>query len=208
MRPVSRQGAENENGDSMFRTFAAAAALATLPLQASALSVTFESTLGDLQTAIGGPAPVIDDYSTFPPTGYTFSGSFSHDATNEIVTAIGGPANGGETTLTFDSPIGFFAVDTLNLSDNEIVEIIISDGSDTASASISGADVAGFLAFTSDMPFTSVVLNDPAGGTNTRFAIDNLRAGDGPTEVIPLPATLPLLLGAIGVGALVSRRRA
>ena len=121
MRPVSRQGVENENGDSMFRTFAAAAALATLPLQASALSVTFESTLGDLQTAIGGPAPVIDDYSTFPPTGYTFSGSFSHDATNEIVTAIGGPANGGETTLTFDSPIGFFAVDTLNLSDNEIV---------------------------------------------------------------------------------------
>ena len=64
--------------------------------------------------------------------------------------------------------------------------------------------LATFIASSSG-PFS--IFFDHAGGDNIGLILDNVSLVSVDTPVIPLPASLPLLAGAVGAIALARRRR-
>ena len=148
--------------------------------------------LGDFSLSVvsifGGSFNRIDQSAFNAPNGSIFAG-------------IG--LGGGETmTLLFDSAITSFGADFGSLNDNvqrSQFEVL----ADILLAPILVGTIPSFFGFTSDTAFTSLTIRglSPSDG----FGIDNITYS---VAAIPVPATLPLLAGGLGLLALWRRRTA
>lgn len=117
--------------------------------------------------------------------------------------AIRGIGTGGAVfSMVFNNPIFSFAVDLFGVNDFAERTQIVVDGT-TYSMPVVQGNLASFFGLTSTTAFSRVDFVILSGGEDAD--IDNIRYGD--TAVIPLPASLPLLLGAFAVLG-VARRRA
>jgi hypothetical protein len=122
----------------------------------------------------------------------------------------------GPTTIFFS---GFhqaisFTLGSLGATSEEDLTITLSNGASidlTGDVSTDPDNVVRFVGLTSDMAFNSITFEDTVGGRGAQVNIDNLAVGGlAPVDtlpVVPLPASLPLLLGALGVAGWASRRK-
>ncbi|QIE55717.1 hypothetical protein G5B40_09815 [Pikeienuella piscinae] len=108
-------------------------------------------------------------------------------------------------TFTFDAPIFAFGIDTRNLGNSGLLTSILVAG-ESFTPLQDGTSLL-FSGVISDTAFSSVsFVFDALGGPSADgFAFDNV-AYSGAT-VVPLPASLPLLVGALGVIGFLGRRR-
>ena len=203
------------------KTAALAFAIALLPCLSSAATVTFtdratfEAAAGTVttqdfesQTVGTNLQNVTTDLGDFSLSVVSiFGGSFNlidqfglNDPNGSIYASIG--LGGGETmTLLFDSAITSFGADFGALNDfvqRSQFEVL---GDILLAPILSGE--ASFFGFTSDTAFTSLTIRglSPSDG----FGIDNITYS---VAAIPVPATLPLLAGGLGLLALWRRRTA
>jgi hypothetical protein len=111
------------------------------------------------------------------------------------------------TTFNLATGISAISLSIANFGGGESVSFSLSNGdSFTLDGDGTGAD--GFFGFASTSEFSSFTVSDV---TESQFRIDEISAGasDGITAApIPLPATLPLLLGALGLVGWTARRKA
>lgn len=192
----------------MLRRLITAAALTGLALPAQAVLVTYEFSF-----EVGTPAGPIAG-----PPGRIVEGSFTvdtDDTTTGVVDFFGG--------VTY--PLVSFEVDGTSFTDPEITlfndvmnplsmtatdSFVVSDGTDLAVSFIAedtsvfdgiGLDQTGALDLPGDFP-TGLVVFLGEGGPSVIGTVTN---PDG-SQIIPLPSSLALMLGALGVGFLVRRR--
>ena len=115
-----------------------------------------------------------------------------------------GLRNGETLSFVFDEPVNSFAADFAGVDDNQTRGLLVSiEGEDGVSHDIS--QLVSFLGLISDIEFDKVII---AGHNQADlgFGIDNLSFGQ--TAVVPLPASLPMLLaGLAGLGVLCWRLR-
>ena len=188
-----------------------AAAVATMPLSASAFAIytnqaAFESAVQSLSTT-----PVdtsVDETFTGTSTGsITLSGA---GVVNNAVFSMAGQGTTGDqfTTLTFSSALQAFGSFVGSLTATENVSILI-DGNlvGTLSGPVS---FFGVVASLTDTPFSTLTFDDTFGGAtaDAAFLIDNARLVE-PSDIspIPLPAGGVLLLTALGGIGLMRRRK-
>jgi hypothetical protein len=104
-----------------------------------------------------------------------------------------------------------FTLGSLGATSKEDLTITLSNG---ASIDLSGDvatdpdNVIRFVGLTSDIAFNSITFEDTPNGRGAQVNLDNLMVGElAPLSVVPLPASLPLLLGALGIAGWMSRRK-
>lgn len=161
------------------------------------------TTPGVTYSASGGTVIVTDTYlTTTSPNGI---GS----------TSLGFYGASETATFTFDTAITAFAIDinTFATSDGAYTATLNTGDTVDSIFEVFPSQATGqFLGFISDTAFISLTLSPINGVTdpNETYTLDTLVFGDAAAvvgNVVPLPATLPMLLGALGVGFGVSRRR-
>ena len=103
------------------------------------------------------------------------------------------------TTFNFSQDITAASLTISGFGGSEEATLSLSNG---ASVVISGAS-NGFFGFSSDMGFNAFTFAD--SGSGARFNIDDLSVVTA--AAVPLPASLPMLLGALGLAGWASRRR-
>ncbi|MEM9639687.1 MAG: PEP-CTERM sorting domain-containing protein [Pseudomonadota bacterium] len=111
-----------------------------------------------------------------------------------------------DAALEFASPVLAAGADFFNFNDGQL-RTEISILGETFTPDITGAGTLSFLGIISDTPFSRVDFN---GVNNDVFGIDNVTSAEtvAPPSVVPVPATLPLLLAGIAGLAFWRRRRA
>ena len=204
------------------KTAALAFAIALLPCLSSAATVTFtdratfEGAAGTVttqdfesQTVGTNLQYVTTDLGDFSlSVDSVFGGSFNvisdsdfFNAPNSSIFASIGLGDGETMTLLFDSAITSFGADFGGLND-DVQRSQFEVLADILFAPILVGAIPSFFGFTSDTAFTSLTIRglSPSDG----FGIDNITYS---VAAIPLPATLPLLAGGLGLLALWRRRR-
>lgn len=174
-------------------------------------------------SAVLGGSISSDNYDTTavgsaPTTaGVTYTASLgSAIVTNSFLTSTN-PNGLGSTsvgffqateTITFDFSVAItaFAIDinTFATSDGAYTATLnTGDTIDSIFETFSGQATGQFLGFVSDTAFTSLTLTGVNGVTdpNETYTLDTLIYGDAKavTNVVPLPASLPLLLAGFGL---------
>jgi hypothetical protein len=124
------------------------------------------------------------------------------------LTQVAGRGSGGDQFTTFNLAAGITAV-SLELENFGGSEDVVFQLANAAGDSFLLSGPANFIGFISNSAITSFTINDVdlLGGTasNATLAVTEISAGI-PAAVIPVPATLPLLLGALGVVGYAARR--
>ncbi len=197
----------------------------TEDFESGGLSLNFAGSSGDITATLSGTETFIESSAG--------SGRFATSGSNYVETG-----GGGDFQIDFSAPIsafGFYGTDigdfgntlTLTLTNGvtETVDFPLTLGS---GGSTSGS--LGFFGFIDpDASYSSIAFNNEPGGDDV-FGFDDMTIGDiGQIEVIippttvmpdptpmdpvdpthvPVPAGLPLLLGAIGGLGLLGRRKA
>ncbi|MEM8754117.1 MAG: VPLPA-CTERM sorting domain-containing protein [Pseudomonadota bacterium] len=134
-----------------------------------------------------------------PPTQF---GSFDIDGTAVANVLLTGGDD--DFTITFADPITAFFADFGAFND-EIQRTQIVVNGEQILPPVSPDDAGSSFGFISDMAFTSILFTD-FDGDNDGFSIDNIAYGDGDLTAVPVPATLPLLLGGLAIFGLMRRR--
>lgn len=208
-----------------FGLLAGAALCAYLPSTARALTLDFAGTPNDI--AFVGESVQSDGYD-FENTGSNpaASGLLIDDdfgvAGNQNVAAVNGGAmlltliGGGAFTLTgFDLGGGIPGNDSAWAASLSLTAMLDGGGTATASVALPAAGAGYTTAPLSFGPVTSIEFTPVMGG-GLDFSIDNLvfdMGGPPPDpdpdpEDVPLPASLPMLVGALGLLSFLRRRRA
>lgn len=113
----------------------------------------------------------------------------------------GGVFSGDSIILTFDSPIFAFGADFSALNDIDPRSFFEIAGETITLPTALGIEVI-FFGIISDTAFTTVTLTALVN-IGEGYGMDNVAFGDSELPPVPLPAALPLLLGALGgLGAL------
>jgi hypothetical protein len=186
----------------MYKTAISAAAMVLAASSASAATLDFTSgVLSGSDTVLTMPEAMVTAAS-----GTTLSvGDFIANAVCPASTALGGCVGAMTLTWNFDvENVGFdygfgnagdFAtVTAFDASNNSVGSVSLTLTSGTSSEDLSGLGVFRSLEF------------DNIGATGAGYAYGNVTFDRA--AVIPLPASLPLLLGAFGGLALMRRKRA
>lgn len=147
----------------------------------------------------------------FRSTGFNDWNLITQQTTNATYCAgCNGSFEVGFTTTSVGSSAGVFGVgvDVVSSSSAYFGLVTFGDGSTEEI----WLDAAGFYGITSDQLITSVQLGITSSElgipTSDFIWIDNMIYGaQGDSAVVPLPATLPLLAGALIAGAAFARRR-
>lgn len=208
-----------------FLSLAALACLTALPVQASV--VTYDDRAAFL-AALGATDQIITETFDTPMAqqfNFTFDSGikvtanhindrFNVNAAQQYAAAVNS-TDGQIWTLPTDVyAIGFDAYNLgLSATNNEAVQITISDGDGTLTIELSSiaGGANGFIGFIGAAPFDPLIFNGIPGARHDVFQFDDVAmaiAGPAPDVGIPgvpLPAAGGLLAGAMGL--LMARRR-
>jgi hypothetical protein len=166
-------------------------AIVTLAIAVGAIGAAEATTLTTSgQNLVAGERNAIDQ----PPTTIV---AYDIDGTAVANILLSDPSH--VFTLNFSSAITSFFADFARLNDDGLNTEILVNGT-VVTPSVDGG-VRGF-GFISDTAFNLITVRYVA---NDGFAMDNVAYGG--IAAIPLPASLPLLLAAVGAVGLVRRRR-
>lgn len=137
-------------------------------------------------------------------------GRYPTDGTNYFATTS------ASLSISFDTPVAAFGFDGIDIGDfSGKVFVTTSDGTASTTYDVGntlnglGGSVLFWGLIDTDNPFTSVTFSNTNSGTDV-FGFDRMTIGDVDQVVppVPVPATLPLVLTAMGgLAALRARRR-
>lgn len=193
-----------------FKGAVAAAALTFTAVSASAATVTVYTDRTAFESALSGGFAVETFDAT--PAGVTITGSDVNISAGRLNDQINDNAN-VSTTFDFTAATNGFGGDwdlagpggmgtgiALSLS-------LVGGGVMTVASELPSSLSNAFWGIVSDVAFTSVSMREgtQVNGVET-YTMDNLTTGS--VAPVPLPATLPLLLAALGGVAVMRRRQA
>lgn len=176
-----------------------AVALLTFAGAANAAVLDLESALNDGTTLFADGAVIVADPSTTLAVG---------DFVTNAVCPLGGFGCNGSMTLTFDADVNsvMFEYGFGNVGDSATLSIFDGLGGLlgtvllTLDLGVSSANLSGFGTLRS-------ILFDNTASTGAGYAYGNISYLPG-AAVVPLPASLPLLLAGLGGLAVLRRRKA